>query len=80
MYRIRLLAGKLAGLAALLGVLLLALLAGVFLSACEKRPGPATREAAETGPGPATAPATTRRAVDVDETRQGQPVPRNLLE
>ena len=67
----------------------LALVAGFFLAVCQRSnaepttetTAPATTEATTTSkPTTTFGPATTRKAVDVSETQQGQPVPRNLLE
>ena len=81
---------KLVRLVSLLGVLIVAILAGLFLSACRrvadvKPPEGETGRPAEDGTpedrdeGRAKE-RPDRPAVDVDETEEGQPVPRNLLE
>ena len=73
---------------ALVTVLILAVLTGVFLMVWERfkgprNAGPNETTAATTGTRPTAttqAIASSTRGIDVRETEQGQPVPRNLLE
>jgi len=77
---------KLAKWLSVLGVLLVATIAGLFLEGCRKAPLP--RPEAPREQPPAKEPqkkeepekAGAQKKVDVEETEQGQPVPRNLLE
>ena len=73
---------KLGRLVSVTFVVLFAVVVGLFLSAC--RTAELDSSARSTAPDPAESTAaeqsTTSTAVDVDETENAQPVPRNLLE
>ena len=72
----------------LAAVLIVAIVAGLFLSGCRREHigGPARKPPAEPTAEPDqrkkedTRKADKPRRVDVDETEKGQPVPRNMLE
>ena len=64
-------------------VLMVALTAGLFLSACrrvQEAGGPTTAPKPPTTTKPAATTQPTTRAIDVEETLKGQPIPRNLME
>ena len=66
----------------LLAVLVIAAVAGLFLETCRKVKPPKTTGSEEENRMDAaqSEAAADEKTVDVEETEQGQPVPRNLLE